>query len=95
MRVTTDELRRATAILLAHLDGTGRREIDLGDDYYWDVAAEQRHDMRQQPELLGVGQLSDDLAELRALLREAREPVGYALVWLSHVLRAVGERAVG
>lgn len=94
MQITTDELRRATEAILAHLEQTGRKVIEVDEDYYWSIAAEQRYDAYKQPDDLGIGQLSDDWAEVAAIAHGDKEPAGYALVWLAAVLRAVGERAI-
>jgi hypothetical protein len=94
MRVTTDELRAAANALLQHLDDTGYGVVDLDADYYWSVAPDQRYNVYEEPVDLSVGQLSDDLAEVRAIGTGEKEPIGYGLVWLSSVLRAVGERTV-
>jgi hypothetical protein len=95
MRITTDELRRATLAVLAHLERTGRGTIELDADYYWSIAPEQRYDVYTRPDDLSIGRLSDDWAEVAAIARGDEDAVGYALVWLASVLRAVGERTVG
>lgn len=94
MRVTTDELRRAAHALLNHLEESGHSVVEIDDDYYWSVAPEQRYDAYKQPDDLSIGQLSDDWAQVSAVANGEKEAVGYALVWLSSVLRAVGEKTV-
>jgi hypothetical protein len=94
MQVTTDELRRACEVLLSHLEKSGHSSIDISTDYYWNVPQGQRHDPYQQPTELDMGQLSDDWSDLRAILNGSKEPMAYALVWLSSILRSVGETVV-
>jgi hypothetical protein len=93
MKVSTDELRRATLLLLRHLDDTGQSEVEIDDDFYWNVPEEQRYDAYEKPEELTVGQLSDDWAEIQAILDGKRKPVGRAVVWLAAIMRRVGEKS--
>lgn len=95
MRITTGELRRAAELLLTHLEQQGQSAVEIEQDYYWSIAPEQRYDAYNQPGELSMGQLSDDWAEVRAIAQGQKEPLGYGLVWLSSVLRAVGEKTVG
>ena len=95
MSVTLEELRRITATLYDHLETRGVRTIDLDGDYYWSIPREQRNDPTQEPTVKSIGQLSDDLEELRRIQRGETEPIGYALVWLASILREVGEQTVG
>ncbi|EYF04837.1 Hypothetical protein CAP_3863 [Chondromyces apiculatus DSM 436] len=91
--MTTDALRRATLTLLAHLDATGQREMEIEEDFYWNVPADQRYDPYEKPEALTLGQLSDDGSEIQRILAGEREPTGLAMVWLATILRRVGEKS--
>jgi hypothetical protein len=95
MRVTTAELRVATLALLRHLDETGQAEFEIEEDYYWFVPQEEAYTPYQSPKDLTLGQLSHDWEEVQALAQGRKEPLGYVMVWLSAVIRRVGERAVG
>jgi len=44
--------------------------------------------------VLTLGSLDDDWAEVSAIGRGTKEPVGRSLVWASSILRAVGERTI-
>jgi len=94
MQITTNELRRACEILLAHLEETGHSAVEISRDYYWNVPQEQRYDPYQEPSKLDLGQLSDDWSEVQEIVKGNNEPVSYALVWLSSILRSVGETLV-
>lgn len=69
--------------------------VDLREDYYWSIPRQQRLDVTKEPTEHTLGQLSDDLNELARIDNGEVEPVSYALVWLSSVLREVGETTVG
>lgn len=95
MKVSTEELRRAALTLLQHVEESGQKEIEIAEDFYWDVPAEQRYAPYEEPKGLTVGQLSDEWSEVSQMVNGDRECVSYGLVWLAAVLRRVGERAAG
>jgi hypothetical protein len=80
--------------LFSYLEETGREEFEVPEDYYWEISKEEVYDPYKKPEDLTIGQLSSDLGELRAILAKKSPPIGYALVWYSAILRAVGEKSV-
>jgi hypothetical protein len=88
-------LRAAADLLLTHLEKKGKEYITLDEDFYGDVPAIDRYDLIRSPTKHTVGQLSDDVAELKRLLEGSRPPTCYGLVWLAAVLRRVGETAIG
>jgi len=95
MRLELAKLRAATELLFAHLEERGYDSVEIAHDYYWDVEGPERYDPYIRPNELTLGQLSDDWSEVEKILRKDSEPVGYALVWLSALLRAVGEEVLG
>lgn len=95
MQIATSELRQAVTRLLDHLDCAGQAVLTLDKDYYWSVPPDQRYDPHKRPTELTLGQLSDDWSELKKIITGQSEPIGYALVWLSAILRAIGEENVG
>ncbi|HYH81564.1 MAG TPA: hypothetical protein VEX86_17295 [Longimicrobium sp.] len=92
MQIRIAELREVSEVLFRHLEQNGVDQVDLAQDYYWNVPAGERYDPYQQPAGLDLGQLTDDWRELQRLRSGEREPVAYGLVWLSAILRAVGEQ---
>lgn len=95
MKISTKELRESIEQLLSHLEETGTTEFEIEEDYYWSVPPADRYSPYEEPKELTLGQLSDDLEELRAIRDGEKEPVGYALVWLAAVLSRVGEMSKG
>jgi hypothetical protein len=93
VRVTTSELRRVLEVLLVHLESTSQSEFEVQEDFYWAVPAGASYDAYEQPTELTIGQLSDDWTRLQAIGEGKAEPLGYALVWASTVIRAIGEKA--
>jgi len=94
MEINTQELREAANLLFDHLVKAGQQKVSLPHDYYWNVPKEAEYDPYKQPTSLTLGQLSEDLKELKGLLKGDKEPLAYALVWLASILRAVGEEVV-
>jgi hypothetical protein len=95
LRIAVSDLRRAVDVVAAHLEATGQVEFVLEEDFYWHVPQATRYDNQIQPEVLDLGQLSDDWMEVSAILAGEKPPIGYALVWLASLMLCVGERSRG
>lgn len=89
--ITTSELRAAANLLLSHLEEHGLTDVEVDADFYWDVPQAARYDQYDEPKEHNVGQLSDDIQELKRLVKGDAPPIGYGLVWLGAVLRRIGE----
>lgn len=94
MEVNTTELRHITTCLLDHLENMGQNTIQIPHDYYWAIPTSEKYQPYSQPTDLSLGQLSEDLNELRKLLQSDSEPIAYAFVWLASILCAIGEDLV-
>jgi hypothetical protein len=94
MQITTSELRKALTKVLDHLDNAGQGVLTVDKDYYWCISADQRYDPYKQPVEFSLGQLSDDWSELQKIVEGQSAPVGYALVWLSSIIHAIGEENI-
>jgi hypothetical protein len=91
MRIEVSELRAISAQLFSHLEKRENGWMEIPVDYYWDISKDERYKPYEEPKHFDLGQLFDDWAELQKISRGENEPIAYALVWLSSVLRAVGE----
>lgn len=94
MRISIAELRHVTNQLYDHLETQGLSSVDIPNDYYWEIPKEQRRDIYRDPTGLTTGQTSDDWDELRKIISGESEPISYGLVWLSALLREIGEEVV-
>ena len=94
MEVNVVQLRAVADKLFAHLLTSGHEVLSLPYDHYWSIPKEKLYDPYSQPSELTLGQLSDDLAELKRIYNDQAEPLSYALVWLAAVIRAIGEDTV-
>ena len=93
MVVSKDFLREVFEILLGRA-ASGSEVVDLGEDYFWSIPPTRQGDVNADPELT-VGQYSECLEHLESVVENPENAIGYALVWLADVLRAVGAQEVG
>ena len=93
MKLEVTDLRKMFEMLAEHLEETGQASVEIPWDFYWEVSREERYDPYSEPKQFGLGQLSDDWNELLKIRDGEMPSVGYALVWLSSILRSVGEAA--
>jgi hypothetical protein len=91
MQVEIKELQHICNILLSNVASKGVATIELDKDYYWDIPLTQRYNPYQEPTEHTLGQLADDWSEIRNLAANNDRIINYHLVWLSSVIRAIGE----
>ncbi|MFC4373418.1 hypothetical protein ACFO5K_04840 [Nocardia halotolerans] len=93
LRIPLTELRRSIDLLMDHLEATADGgTIQVHRDYFWSISQEEMYDLTQTPVDLTLGQLSWSWAHLMDLRADPDRAIGYHLVWLSEVLRAVGQQ---
>jgi len=95
MEINLDDIRTIFEKLIKHLEKIGVNTVSIPVDYYWNIPNDVVYDPYNEPTKFDMGQLSDDWRELQKLLDDDREPVGYHLVWLAAVLKAIGEFTIG
>ena len=94
MEIKMDDLQKICDRLIQNVIEKGIESITLDVDYYWNIPQNQLYNPYQQPTDLDIGQLTDDWDELKKILQSQKETLGYHLVWLAAILRAVGEKVV-
>ncbi len=96
MNTTIDirRLRELTNTLLLRLEAEGTTSVELDSDFYWNILPEHRYDRYDEPREFTMGQLTEDLEFVDQLIDGTRPPVTYGLVWVSSLLRYVGEKIV-
>ncbi|WP_454198064.1 hypothetical protein [Nocardia sp. Marseille-Q1738] len=93
LSVSLDELRRAFDVLLRHVEeATAGEAIAVDEDYFWSIPPDELYDVYNKPANLTIGQLSESWQHLKDLLADQDGALGYHLVWLADVLRAIGQR---
>jgi hypothetical protein len=93
--VELDKLRAVFDLLLKHIAARGGNEIAIDKDYFWSIPSPELYDVYNKPADLTIGQVTDSWKNLREMLDDESKAVGYGLVWLADVLRAMGDEAVG
>ena len=94
MKVSISDLQELSQRLLLHIEQSGHEFVEIPVDYYWDVSEDSRYNPLKEPKNLNLGQIEDDWSELQKIIQGKNEPIGYALVWLAAILRAIGEEVV-
>lgn len=92
MKITTQEIKHALQLLLAEFESHGASEWEINEDFYWDVPPDARYDSYEKPAELTLGQLSEDVREVRSIAGGDKPSVPLGLVWLSTILRFAGEK---
>ncbi|MGW5919180.1 hypothetical protein ACWFPY_09300 [Nocardia fluminea] len=91
LHVPLAELRRSVDLLMDHVEAaTDGDTIRLDQDYFWSIPQDALYDVDHTPADLTLGQLSWSWEHLTDLLADPDRAIGYHLVWLSEVLRAIG-----
>lgn len=85
------DIRNTTLFLFDFLERNGITQVEIKDDYYWHIPRDIRYDPLTEIESCTLGQLTDDITELSNIVTGKREATTYAFVWLSNVLRYIGE----
>ncbi len=93
-RIPLDQLRHAFELALRHIEASTGNVVTLEHDYYWSVPGDELYDVPNEPSALTIGQLSESWQHLESLLADEDRVVGYHLVWLADVLRAIGHGTV-
>ncbi|MEU3567535.1 hypothetical protein AB0E96_03750 [Kitasatospora sp. NPDC036755] len=92
LHVPLDELRRSFDALIRHVESTTTGGgVVLDKDYFWSIPSDEMYDVMKNPETLTIGQLTESWQHLRDLPADEDRALGYHLVWLADVLRAIGQ----
>lgn len=89
MRINIDELDKTISLLLSNLKSTKGNEVELKNDYYWDISSEQIYNPYSEPSDMSLGQLSDDLNEIDRLNSSIDEAIPYDLKRAAEILKAL------
>jgi hypothetical protein len=92
IRVELSDLRRASEVLLDHLEAAIGPTLLINKDYFWAVDAAEKYNAYDEPSTFSLGQLSECLANLKSI--DETNVISFGLVWLSSLLAAAGEGIV-
>jgi hypothetical protein len=88
MKVNIDEIQKITSLLLSKLKESKGSEIEISNDYYWDISQDELYSLYEEPKNITLGQLSDDLEELQRLAK-SDDAIMYDLKRLSNILKVL------
>jgi hypothetical protein len=96
LQINLAEVEKALSILLEQLRAAKGEVIELEQpvDFYWSVPPEARYDPYHEPSELTLGQLTDDLEEIKKLAEGRTPPVALDLAKVGAVLAMLGDRTV-
>ena len=95
LQINLAEVEKALSILLEQLRAAKGEVIELEPvDFYWSVPPEARYDPYHEPSELTLGQLTDDLEEIKKLAEGRTPPVALDLAKVGAVLAMLGDRTV-
>lgn len=94
MEINLQTLRKATSQILDHIEKTHGANLEIEEEYYWQIPQDERVNPYEAPATFELGQLTDDWQALQQIAAGKKSPIGFNLVWLSAVLRSLGEKYV-
>lgn len=95
LQININEIERALLLMLQELRKQKGEVIEIDPiDYYWSIGSEELYEPYQSPANLTLGQLTDDLEEIKKIASGESEPVSLDLVKISSILTAIGNKTV-
>lgn len=94
MKVKLTDLKNVVELIILHMERNGDREIDISEDYFWDVLETHRYDMQRKRLEYVVGSLAEDWNDISEVLKGKREPLAYDLTKISSIIRFIGNKVV-
>jgi hypothetical protein len=89
MEINIDELQLILSQLLSRLKEIKGTDIELNNDFYWDIPSEELYNPYQEPKELTLGKLSDDWQEIKRLTDNQLDAIPYDLKRISNILKAL------
>ncbi|MEY9854250.1 hypothetical protein ABH923_003928 [Leifsonia sp. EB41] len=96
LTVPTADLRRVFEAVITHIEEHEGNAVILRDDYFWWIQRPEAYEMtaKPEPDAMTIGQLTEAWQSLIGSVEQDRV-ISHSAVWLSQILRAVGEEAAG
>jgi hypothetical protein len=88
MKVNIDDIEKITSLLLSKLKESKGNEIEINNDFYWDISEDQLYSPYEEPKNITLGQLSDDLEEVQRLAK-SDDAIIYDLKRVSQILKVL------
>jgi hypothetical protein len=92
MNIKVQDIKAILGHVLDYVAEFQCKEFAPKSDYYWQMSAEDRTNLDRQPTDFSMGQTSEEWPELLAILEGRYPPSSQDILWLSEILRILGER---
>ena len=90
-QVSERALREAFELLKRHVSARSEGgQIAIHNDAFWSVPVTSMNDIYSDPPELTIGTVSDAWHNVERMIDDEARVVGYGLVWLADVIRAIG-----
>lgn len=87
MNISITEIEKVAIMLLASLKKSKGDNIVVEKDLYWSIPVEELYDPYREPSEFTLGQLSDDLQEIKRLSVNPKDAVPYDLERLAMLIK--------
>lgn len=94
IKINIKEVKNGFEKVFTTILNGGVDEIEVPEDFYWNIDESEKYNIDLTPVNLDIGQLSDDYSELLKINSGESDQLAYALVWLSSLARVIGENKV-
>ena len=92
MRVKLETLEKVVHVIFEHMRDLEVEEVELDNDYYWNIPFEKKYDRYDSPTDLDLGQLSEDWQDIINVVENRKSCSGWDLRAVSSILRYIGEK---
>ncbi len=90
MTIKVDELAHITLLLLSKFKESMGNEIEIQNDYFWEIDDKELYNPLENPKDVTLGQLSYDIERIKSILQKENDDViPYHLHLLSNILKAI------
>ena len=89
MKINIDEIQKITSLLLSKLREQKGNEVELENDFYWDISSDELYKPYDDPKNISLGQLSDELKEIQRLSQSSDEAIPYDLKRIAEIIKAL------
>ncbi len=91
--VDIEELEKYILLLLFKLKSSQGNLIEMKEDY-WDISSAELYNPYEEPKTISLGQLSDDINELKRLLDSEEEAIPYDLKRIGEIFKYLGQNII-
>ena len=88
MKINIDDIQKITSLLLSKLKDSKGNEIEISNEYYWDISESELYSPYDEPKNITLGQLSYDLEEVQRLVK-SDDAIIYDLKRVSQILKVL------